>query len=317
MALSMCALGGASLGFLRYNYHPARIFLGDAGSLFIGMVLATASVATSYKATVAVSMAIPCIMLGYPILDTLLAMVHRKLLGKPIFSPDNGHIHHRLLGKGCSQGRATLYLYGFCVLFCVVALLTVLQNTLIAGVIAGAVLLIAAAGCCFLGYVDKASIEKIKMERPAYRLAYLSVEMAKVKVETAESIEALIKVLRDECEYLEMQTLKMIYFNKEYQPVREEILPLMRKRSGVCVRPVEREGTIEKKLSYAFKALPMAAEVTYYPASISADLQNDLSRLLIELFVKADHRIRNTQFDLRRKQVSYQRVGLSVQAKMP
>ena len=107
MALTMCSLGGACLGFLRYNYNPSRIFLGDTGSLFIGMTLATTSVASNFKGTFAASMIVPVMLLGYPIFETLLSMAHRKMRGKPVYTPDNGHIHHRLIEKGLTQMNFT------------------------------------------------------------------------------------------------------------------------------------------------------------------------------------------------------------------
>lgn len=110
--LFAAALAGAVLGFLRYNFNPATIFLGDSGSYFLGFVLAAASIMGAQKANVAVAIMAPLLAMGLPIMDTLSAITRRTLSGRPIFAPDRGHIHHRLLDKGYSTRRVVLTLYG-------------------------------------------------------------------------------------------------------------------------------------------------------------------------------------------------------------
>ena len=105
-------LAGAILGFLRFNFHPASIFLGDSGSLFIGFMLSALALAGSQKAPTMVAVAIPVVSFGLPILDVTLAVVRRFLGGKPLFTGDNDHIHHKLLKRGLSQRTSVLILYG-------------------------------------------------------------------------------------------------------------------------------------------------------------------------------------------------------------
>jgi UDP-GlcNAc:undecaprenyl-phosphate/decaprenyl-phosphate GlcNAc-1-phosphate transferase len=120
VALVMSILAGAVLGFLFFNFNPARIFMGDSGSYFLGFVLAVCSIAGPLqKASAAVSIAVPVAALGVPIIDTLLAMVRRFLEKRPLFSPDRGHIHHRLLDMGITHRRAVLIIYGVTVMLCV------------------------------------------------------------------------------------------------------------------------------------------------------------------------------------------------------
>ena len=99
LCLVMAALGGAVLGFLVFNFNPASIFMGDAGSMFLGFVLATVSIKTSAKSGTVVAMLVPILALGLPIMDTLLAVIRRSLLGRAIFSSDREHIHHRLMSR--------------------------------------------------------------------------------------------------------------------------------------------------------------------------------------------------------------------------
>jgi UDP-GlcNAc:undecaprenyl-phosphate GlcNAc-1-phosphate transferase len=123
VAVVMALLAGAVLGFLFYNFNPARIFMGDSGSYFLGFTLAVCSIAGPLqKASAAVSIAVPIVALGVPIIDTLLAMVRRFLERRPLFSPDRGHIHHRLLDMGITHRRAVLIIYGVTVALCVGAI---------------------------------------------------------------------------------------------------------------------------------------------------------------------------------------------------
>ena len=108
VALTMAALMGALVGFLFFNFNPARIFMGDSGSYFLGFVLATTALAgggLQQKASTAVSLLVPVLALGVPIFDTLFSMFRRVLERRPIFSADRGHVHHRLLDIGLTHRR--------------------------------------------------------------------------------------------------------------------------------------------------------------------------------------------------------------------
>jgi UDP-GlcNAc:undecaprenyl-phosphate/decaprenyl-phosphate GlcNAc-1-phosphate transferase len=115
MMLFSSALAGAIVGFLFYNFNPASIFMGDTGSMFLGFVLASTALQTSQKASTAGAVLIPGLVLGLPIVDTLLAIGRRAIRGRPLFQADKEHIHHRLLERGLSHRQAVLVLYAFCV----------------------------------------------------------------------------------------------------------------------------------------------------------------------------------------------------------
>lgn len=135
MALSI-SLVGATLGFLRYNFNPAKIFMGDTGSLFLGFTLAVLSIKGSHKSATTVALFIPIITMGLPIIDTLLAISRRIWNGKNIFRADDEHIHHRLIKIGLSQKRAVLVLYGVSLLLGAAAfLLAVIKNEHIAAML--------------------------------------------------------------------------------------------------------------------------------------------------------------------------------------
>ena len=111
-ALILIALVGGAVGFLPHNFNPAKIFLGDSGALFIGYVFATVSIVTTSKVAVAISLIIPLIALGLPILDTAAAIIRRMLAGKSITDADRGHFHHVLVFRfGLPVRQAVLLIY--------------------------------------------------------------------------------------------------------------------------------------------------------------------------------------------------------------
>jgi UDP-GlcNAc:undecaprenyl-phosphate GlcNAc-1-phosphate transferase len=123
VALVVIALAGASLGFLPYNFNPAKIFLGDAGSLFIGYVFATVSIIGASKTAIAISIVVPVVVLALPILDTVFAVVRRASAGKRITEADRGHFHHQLIFRfGLNVRQAVLLIYALCFFLGLVAL---------------------------------------------------------------------------------------------------------------------------------------------------------------------------------------------------
>ncbi len=105
------ALAGSAFGFLQYNFNPAKIFMGDTGSMLLGYSMAAISIIGVVKTATTVALIVPVIALGVPIMDTALAIVRRKINGVPIFKPDKGHLHHRLLAMGMTQKQAVLLMY--------------------------------------------------------------------------------------------------------------------------------------------------------------------------------------------------------------
>lgn len=124
-ALLASTLAGSIIGFLLYNFHPATIFMGDTGSLFLGFILAAVPLfgVGTHKGGTALAILVPLLALGLPIIDMLLAIVRRFLERRSIFAPDRGHIHHRLLDLGLTHRRAVLILYGASLLFTLVAII--------------------------------------------------------------------------------------------------------------------------------------------------------------------------------------------------
>ncbi len=171
--VTLCLAGGI-LGFLRYNFHPARIFLGDSGSLLLGFLLAVISIQGSSKGPMLVTLLAPILALGFPIMETLLSMIRRFLrafhivdyasanghtrtvsVGKlAIFRPDRDHVHHRLLKFGYSQKKAVVLLYAICIALSVLALLVVAIESLNTIAVLAAVVIVFFIGIKRLKYQE-------------------------------------------------------------------------------------------------------------------------------------------------------------------
>lgn len=111
IAIVTAAVAGSCLGFLPYNFNPAKIFMGDTGSTFLGFVLATISIQGLFKFYTVISFAVPLLILALPIFDTGYAILRRVISGKPIMQADRGHLHHRLIDMGFSQKQTVAILY--------------------------------------------------------------------------------------------------------------------------------------------------------------------------------------------------------------
>ncbi len=128
VALVTVALAGATVGFLPFNFAPARVYLGDSGSLFLGYALATLAIEGATKGPAIVAIAIPLVAFGLPVADTLLALVRRGARGAPLMVGDRGHLHHRLLDLGLTPRQAAVVLYAVSAAFALASMLFLNPN---------------------------------------------------------------------------------------------------------------------------------------------------------------------------------------------
>ncbi|MGA9774270.1 MAG: MraY family glycosyltransferase [Blastocatellia bacterium] len=191
---------GATLGFLRFNFNPATIFLGDCGSLFLGFMLSALALAASEKTPTIVAVALPIISFGVPLLETSLSLVRRYLSGRPLFSADREHMHHKLLERGLSQRQAVIILYGASA-FCGLLSLFLLQPG--SGVVAmvlftlGAVIWI---GVRKLGYYELDELGRIAqrtIDQKRIISNNLAVRRAANKLSEAESLLQVFCILQE------------------------------------------------------------------------------------------------------------------------
>ena len=134
-ATLLMGVAGGAVGFLPHNFNPAKIFMGDTGSLFLGFILSVAAVEGTIKGATVVAVVIPLFALAIPILDTTFAIVRRYLAGKPIMEADKGHLHHRLLAKGLSQKRTVVFLYAIAAILGASSLLILRSDYIAAAIV--------------------------------------------------------------------------------------------------------------------------------------------------------------------------------------
>jgi UDP-GlcNAc:undecaprenyl-phosphate GlcNAc-1-phosphate transferase len=159
------ALAGALLGFLRYNFNPAKVFLGDSGSLTVGFLLAAFAIGGNLKSRTMIAVAVPLVALALPIFDATLAMLRRLIRGGEVFRADRDHIHHRIVRLGLTPRRAVMLLYGVSVLLgsLALAILAGPQQTLWAVLLV--VALLVWLGVHRLGYVEISELRQVLTNR--------------------------------------------------------------------------------------------------------------------------------------------------------
>ncbi|MGD1095589.1 MAG: MraY family glycosyltransferase [Bryobacteraceae bacterium] len=152
LAIATLPLAGALLGFIRYNFNPATIFLGDSGSLFVGFLLGCYGVVWSQKAATILGMTAPLMALSIPLIDMGVAIARRFLRRQPLFEGDRNHIHHRLLNRGLTPRKVTLVLYACAALGAICSLLVTNRN--LSGLIILVFCMMTWIGVQHLGYLE-------------------------------------------------------------------------------------------------------------------------------------------------------------------
>jgi UDP-GlcNAc:undecaprenyl-phosphate GlcNAc-1-phosphate transferase len=193
------ALAGAIAGFLRYNFNPASIFLGDCGSLLIGFLLSAIAIAGSQKSPTMVAVAIPIVSLGLPILDVTVAVIRRFLSCKRLFDADREHIHHKLLGRGIPHRQAVLVLYGVSACFGVFSLLLLTPG----GIASATVLLVVGIGI-LLGvgklryheFVELAHVANRTLNQRHVIANDISIRRTSEALESCDNIPRFCQILR-------------------------------------------------------------------------------------------------------------------------
>jgi len=188
-------------GFLRYNFSPASIFLGDCGSLTLGFLLACYGIVWSEKSTTLLSMTAPLLALSVPLVDEGLAIARRYLRQQPIFSADRSHIHHKLLASGMTPRRVVLVLYGVCGLAAAAALLLMEAREQYRGFVIVLVCLAAWLGLQYLGYNEFRIAGRLALSGAFHR--HLNAQLAlisfKEKLSEATTLDQCWELLCQSC----------------------------------------------------------------------------------------------------------------------
>jgi len=192
------ALAGAILGFLRYNFNPATIFLGDSGSLFIGFLLSALALEGAQKSPTIVAVAIPIVSFGLPILETSLSILRRWISGRPVFTADREHIHHKLLQHGLTHRQVVVVLYGVSAIFALLSLFLLWPT----GSSLGLVLAVLGTGIWIgvqrLGYLELGELARVAQRTLEQRQVFinnLAIRRATEEFKAARDYEQVCRIL--------------------------------------------------------------------------------------------------------------------------
>ena len=219
MAVLMLALLGSLTGFLLFNFNPARIFLGDSGTYFLGFVLGASSVMCSNKSSTLVALTLPLLALGVPIFDTFFSILRRFLERRSLFAPDRKHIHHRLLDMGLHQRQAVIILYIVTALAAGLGMFMMITRDLGTLVVFAAVLLLLALVFRFVGSVRlREAIAGLKQNltvNKQRRQERLSFEQKQLLLREARSFQAWWRAVCTTVEEMDFTWMSMSVRNRD------------------------------------------------------------------------------------------------------
>src|SRR5919106_785645 len=209
MVLFMATLAGALIAFLVFNFNPASIFMGDTGSMFLGLILATTAIQTNEKSSTAVALLVPIVALGFPIADTLLAIARRAVRGAPLFSADREHIHHRILALGLSHRQAVLVLYAVSVLLGVSAIVLGYATRVHAILIIAVLAILVAAVLWRLGYLQVRRGARLIQQRRRNIELHASVREIGERLGRASAYADVLEVVKSAAPALDAQVVAL------------------------------------------------------------------------------------------------------------
>jgi UDP-GlcNAc:undecaprenyl-phosphate GlcNAc-1-phosphate transferase len=198
LALATLPLAGALLGFLRYNFNPASVFMGDGGSLFIGFMLGCFALMWGQKTATLLGIAAPMIVLAFPLTDTILSLVRRLLRRVPVFRADRGHLHHRLLDRGFSPRQATDLICALCALLSVLAILTSLAERLAVAIVA-VVLAGVSIAVHHLRYVEIEAMRRVLSRLRQLALTEMDAVQLQDDLESVEDLGGCLAAIEISC----------------------------------------------------------------------------------------------------------------------
>jgi UDP-GlcNAc:undecaprenyl-phosphate/decaprenyl-phosphate GlcNAc-1-phosphate transferase len=198
VALITLALTGAVLGFLRFNFNPATIFLGDSGSLFIGFLLSALALEGAQKSPTAIAVAIPVVSFGLPILETSLSVLRRLISGRPVFTADREHIHHKLLQLGLSHRQVVIVLYAVSALFALLSLFLLWPTGSSLGLVLAVVGTGVWLGVQHLGYPEFGEIRRVAQrtfDQRQIMINNLAIRRATAELRVARDYQQVCRIL--------------------------------------------------------------------------------------------------------------------------
>jgi UDP-GlcNAc:undecaprenyl-phosphate GlcNAc-1-phosphate transferase len=279
-SLMSVTLAGAILGFLRFNFNPATIFLGDSGSLFIGFILSALALAGAQKAPTFVAVAIPVVSFGLPILETLLSILRRLISGRPIFTADREHIHHKLLQMGLSHRQVVIVLYAVSAIFAMLSLFLLWPT----GSTLGLVLAVVGTGI-WLGVQQLNYLEFGELRRMAQR----TIEQRQIVINNL-SVRRAIEELKAAGDFNQVRSVLVAAFeSNDFDAFELHLKPF----------PGDRVPSSESNRPFHWSKFPHMAAISSHPSwKLTLDLVTTANRHRGSLVVYRLYSPRDLQLDV-------------------
>ncbi|HKT89068.1 MAG TPA: MraY family glycosyltransferase [Candidatus Sulfotelmatobacter sp.] len=281
------ALAGAILGFLRFNFNPATIFLGDSGSLLIGFLLSAFALKGAQKAPTIVAVAIPIVSFGLPILETVLSIIRRLISGRPVFTADREHIHHKLLQHGLTHRQVVILLYGVSAVFALLSLFLLWPT----GSSLGLVLCVLGIGIWIgvqhLGYLEFGELARVAhrtLDQPQIFVNNLAIRRAVEELKVARDFEQVRRIL-----LAAFSSNDFDAFELQLDAVPGEFVPFASDSNAAHAR--------KSSFHWTKPGLPKALDRSAV-WTISLDLLNSTSRHSGTLMIHRLYSRRNLQLDV-------------------
>jgi UDP-GlcNAc:undecaprenyl-phosphate/decaprenyl-phosphate GlcNAc-1-phosphate transferase len=198
VSMATLILAGAILGFLRFNFNPATIFLGDCGSLFIGFMLSALALQGMQKSPTIIAVAIPVVSFGLPILETAISVVRRLISGRPVFTGDREHIHHKLLQQGLSHRQVVVILYAVSAVFAMLSLFLLWPTGSTVGLVLAVVGIGVWLGLQHLNYLEFGELRRVAQRTLDQRLIFvnnLAIRRAVEELKVTSDFQQLCRIL--------------------------------------------------------------------------------------------------------------------------
>jgi UDP-GlcNAc:undecaprenyl-phosphate GlcNAc-1-phosphate transferase len=285
ISLVTLALAGAVLGFLRYNFNPATIFLGDCGSLFIGFVLSALALQGTQKSPTVVAVAIPLVSFGLPILETVLSVVRRFIGGRPVFTADREHIHHKLLEQGWSHRQVVIILYGVSAIFALLSLFLLLPTGSTIGLVLAVLGTGSWLGVQHLGYLEFGEIRRVAqrtMEQRHIFVNNLAVRRAIEELKVAGTFHQISRILTAAFDSNDFDAFELFAYSspqlRGFHVMESDVPRLSWRKAGALITP-EFEKAWSLSLDLVSAGNRHCGKMTIFRHYSNRDLQLDINLL--------------------------------------
>ena len=300
ISLITLALAGAVLGFLRYNFNPATIFLGDCGSQFVGFMLSALALYGAQKAPTIIAVAIPLVSFGLPILETSLSVLRRFIGGRPVFTADREHIHHKLLEHGWSHRQVVIILYGVSAVFALLSLFLLWPTGSTLGLVLAVVGTGIWLGVQHLGYLEFGEIRRVAQRTIEQRRIFvnnLAIRRASEELKVARDFDQVGRILAaafDNNDFDGFELRANTALEQRIQLLEPNDAPHLEWKKRGSLATVEFGTAWSLKLELISSAARRCGNLTIFRCYTNRDLQLDINLLTSDFAINLANALQRT-----------------------